>query len=743
MLGAGALTRRQAHGCVLLLAIGAAVYWARFAPLSETDLRVLLGDEARIVHVRGELLETPQTRDFSGRESSTARIEVNAIQLDGAWQEAHGVVMTRTRGVLKEDDYFQSRRVEVHGVIQRPPAARAEGLFDYRDYLFNARIFYQLHAEAPTDWRTLQPQSMPVIERLRRWAKTQLSRGIPEDEQVRTLWAMTLGWRTAMSGEMAEPFMRTGTMHIIAISGLHVACIAGILVIAMQMTGLARHRCSAVVIPLVWLYTVATGWQSSGVRAALMSTAVIAGWSLKRPAALVNSLAGSSLLILLFQPEQLFQAGFQLSFAVVLSIGLLVPSLEKKVATELPRDPFLPRDLQRPWKKLVERIYFYLRPSLIVSLACFIGSTPLVAYYFNLFTPISLLANLIAVPISSLALLFSMLSLAVPPLGELFNFFSWAFMWETILVVRIFDRLGGYFYVPKPNLWFALLYILFFVALFRGWLWQKRLWPWATAGLVLLAGAFFVSTRPVPKLHVLPGDGAPVWVNFPGRSEDLLLDCSNGSNFEFGVQRILRSRGVASVPALVLSHGDVDHVGGFMKALRALSPTEIFIGPHSSRSRYYRAALKLLEEQPHLRRLVRGGDLVRGWRVLHPTDQARFPRADDNAIVLQKEISGWRVLHLGDLGVEGQRSLLASGHSIAADILIVGSPSTGEPLRETLRDRISPAVIISERPLNWEQSGAARFNTHDHGEVTLEFRPGECRIKSKSGGEHRLRRGTR
>src|SRR6185312_5587192 len=119
-------------------------------------------------------------------------------------------------------------------------------------------------------------------------------------------------------------FIRTGTMHIFAISGLHVALIAAILVQLLRFFQIPRGACGLVIIPLIWFYTGATGWQPSAIRSTIMSSMVVLGWSLKRPSNLLNSLLASAVIILIWQPEQLFQASFQLSFFVVLSMALLL-----------------------------------------------------------------------------------------------------------------------------------------------------------------------------------------------------------------------------------------------------------------------------------------------------------------------------------------------------------------------------------------------------------------------------------
>ena len=129
-------------------------------------------------------------------------------------------------------DFFAGQPVEVKGVLRRPKRAAAENLFDYRAYLEGRGIYYQLETANTNDWRLVErdggPQRRPLANRFAAWAQATLARGLTvEDAPLRLSWAMALGWKTALTDDVSEPFMRSGTMHIFAISGLHIALIAG------------------------------------------------------------------------------------------------------------------------------------------------------------------------------------------------------------------------------------------------------------------------------------------------------------------------------------------------------------------------------------------------------------------------------------------------------------------------------------------------------------------------------------
>ena len=230
----------------------------------------------------------------------------------------------------------------------------------------------------------------PLTDRFLTWSKHTLALGLPvEDEPLRLLWAMTLGWRTAFTGDISEPFLRAGTMHLFAIDGLRIALISGMLVALLRVLQVSRAWCGIVAIPLIWFYTAATGWESSAIRASVMMTIVIGGWALKRPGDLINSLAAAAFIILLWEPRQLFEASFQLSFFVVLVIALMLPPLNKISDRLLRHDPLLPDELLPRWRRALTATLRMLSRYFALSFAAWAGSIPLSALYFHLFSPVS------------------------------------------------------------------------------------------------------------------------------------------------------------------------------------------------------------------------------------------------------------------------------------------------------------------------------------------------------------------
>lgn len=713
VLGVAACARPDWRGPLLwplLVSVGWLNLARHDAVMSPWDLRVLATGKPELVTLRAHLTESPTLRVYVRDEKESWRahalVEVEAIQRRGEWQPASGQVAVTTPGVLTSN-FFAGRTVELTGILRAPPGPPAEGLFDYRAFLAWQGIYFQVHCADTNDWRLIEradsPTQPPLADRFLVWSQRVLARGLPvEDEELRLLWAMTLGWKTALTDEVSEPFMRSGTMHIFAISGLHIALIAGILVAVLRAAQLPRGACGAIIVPVIWFYTAATGWQSSAIRSTIMMTVIIVGWSVRRPSNLLNSLAASGFIILIWEPTQLFQASFQLSFFVVLSIALLLPPFENFRQRLLQTDPFLPDELRPRWQRWLDWPVRAVTTSLATSLAAWLGSLPLIAYYFHLFTPASLLANLVVVPLSSLALMCNLGALVcgdwLPWATDAFNHSGWLFMRGMIWFSEWTITLpGAFLHVRTPTTFefFAFYTAVFFLV--AGWLWTpgKRRWSWEI--LLAFAGMWSVAefrARDEVRLTVLGHGANAIFCDAPGRDRDLLVDCGSESAANFLVKPFLRAQGVNTLPNLALTHGDQRRVGGFKLIAATFRPAQTFTSPARSRSPAYREALKQLEADSHRGQIVSAGDHLAGWEVLHPAATDKFDRADDQALVLRDEFHGLRVLLLSELGVAGQKALLARQPDLRADLVISGMPEQGEPLSDALLTAIRPRLIV-------------------------------------------------
>jgi competence protein ComEC len=746
--------------CLLVFLAGWTNLALHTAVLSPNDLRRILGDRPAIVSVRGTLRETPALRAHERKEReywrATAQVEVTALSTNHqSWQPATGRIAVTTPGTLGH--FFGGQTVEIAGVAALPKGAAAEGTFDYRAYLKELGIYYQLQAGSEQDWMVLaRPPAPPLPDRFRAWARRALGRGLPaEDESLRLEWALTLGWKAALTEEVSEPFIQAATYHIFAVDGLRMAIVFGIFFGLFRALGLPRPLSGAVLLPLIWFYVALTGWPASAIRATVMLSVVIVGWVLKRPSNLLNSLFAAALIILVWEPQQIFQAGFQLSFLVVLCIILLLPPLRGWAERLTAADPLLPAELLPRWRRIARVPARYVGDLLLTSFAAWVGSLPLVAYYFHVLTPVSTPANIVAVPLCGLVLASNLASLLAagwfPAAAECFNNAGW-FLMECIRVSsHWFARWpGAYYYVAAPGIFGSALYYALLLAAATGWLFRPKARSWAAAAFGLAAGFWCWQTwqtASITRLTVLPlSGGHAVYVDAPGWRNDLLIDCGSSNSVQLLTKPFLRAQGVNRLPGLVLTHGNSQSIGG-AQAIDALFPARaIWASPVRFRSAAYRRALQEFNRTPGKLRTVSRGDRLGAWTILHPAAGDRSPQADDNALVLMGQLPGARVLLLSGLGRPGQNALLERNHDLRADIVITGLPVATEAIGEELLEAVQPRVIIvadSEFPASARAGPRLRerlgqrkgpvLYTRSDGAVTLELSRGRWELRTMSG----------
>ncbi|WCJ58799.1 ComEC/Rec2 family competence protein [Fontisphaera persica] len=705
---AALLHRRWAMMWTLLiagLAGGAHVAGWSF-PWHSHDLRHLVAEDMVEVEVSGVLAESPLFKPFTrrhGAELFTAAIlQVHHLQRDRQPPEpACGLVMVTVPEPLDES-FFAGQRVRVRGVLQRPSRALLPGALDYRTHLEHRGIYYLLRTRQAADWLLAGGGAThpPLPARFQAWARQALAHGQPEtDDAVKLLWAMLLGWRAGLTDEIAAPFMQSGTMHLFAISGLHIGLLAYVLMSLLRLPGLSLLMARLCVLPLMWFYIAATGWPASAVRAGLMLTVWWSAGLLRRPPQPLNTVCAAAFLILLWQPRQLFQAGFQLSFGVVLGLVLWMPPMTRWLESWAQPDP-LALPATSPLAAALRHAWRWLAQAAAASIAAWLASAPLVLYHFSWVTPVCLLANLVMVPLGSLIVAAGAGALLThgwwPALGEIFNHSAWALMSLQLHCSHAFADLPmGHWPAPRPPWPGLLMYGVVWVCIAAPFLNRRRRMAAATLLTVALLAWAPLAQRIHPStVTILPlEDGYSILVREPGWAA--LLDTGRPLPAERHVTPFLRAQGLARLDALILTHGDLGQMGGLSCIVSEFQPRQILHGPLWHRSPAYRDWLQSTQHAT-LRQAVAAGFQLHTWQLLHPAADDPLGAADDSPLVWRRESPHGACLLLSDLSRAGQNQLAQRlpPHRLRADLLICGLPEQGEPLADGFLRLVQPRLVI-------------------------------------------------
>jgi ComEC/Rec2-related protein len=239
--------------------------------------------------------------------------------------------------------------------------------------------------------------------------------------------AMLLGYNSEMPKAMRRIFSNSGTIHVFAVSGLHIAFVAGLLVLVVGMTGVKRTYWIFLIGPLLVGYTLITGWRPSAIRACLMALVYFIAPLLGRRTTLLSSLVITAIVVHAWRPDFVFDIGSVLSFSVM--VGLIAfmepfclffqkllgcPRLQAKEELLLAAGC----TQKAAWLRRLRVCLRFLADSFAVSLAAWLASVPLTGYYFGRFTPGGLLANLVITPCSGLIVIAGTLGLVTSYVNE-------------------------------------------------------------------------------------------------------------------------------------------------------------------------------------------------------------------------------------------------------------------------------------------------------------------------------------
>lgn len=276
------------------------------------------------------------------------------------------------------------------------------GGFNFREFAAAQEIFYQVFLQ-PAEFRITGRRTTGMAEQwcsaLRKKILNTLNRYIPGSKEAAVAEALLIGYRKNLNQELLQAYSSTGVVHIIAISGLHLGMIYGLLLFLLKpLKTINGHQWlkPLIVLLIIWCFSILTGASASILRAAVMFSFMIVGAQLHRSMLLLNSLASAAFCLLCYKPLLLWDIGFQLSYAAVLGIGLFA-----KPITHLLFTPN--RLLQHCWQMAA------------VTIAAQLLTLPLLLYYFHQFPYLFILTNFIAIPLSGIILYLEIFLLVISP----------------------------------------------------------------------------------------------------------------------------------------------------------------------------------------------------------------------------------------------------------------------------------------------------------------------------------------
>jgi len=619
----------------------------------------------------------------------------------GARARFSGDLRVSVNDALREVRYGD--RVDLLGWVSRPGLPRNPGEFNPRRFLARRGIHVQVRAQQPKNVHILSrghgSKLRALLLRLNVACQKALHRAL-EERDAALLDALILGNRDAVSESQEEDFIATGTRHVLAISGLHVGLItAGVvgLLFALSLPVRAAHP---IAIFFAFFYAFFTGGATPSVRAAVMVAVFLLGPLFSRRSDPQNLLGLSALLIVGFDANQLFSAGFQLSFSAVLGILLLADELHVLFRRRSLLAQLTEKQRRSSWRRVLTR---YATASVCVSGAAWIATLGLTAYYFNRISPLAIVANLVVYPLVFVLLQVGLLSFLmtwlIPLLGAallMATGFLAACLQGVIHVIA--QAPLGRLYVSDPSLLLIVLAYLFLIVFVnRQVLRLPRRRLAALAGIFLAIYFVHVNLSREDKrgrmtLSVLNvGHGCASLLELPDGT-NLLYDVGARGYSDItrrSVAPFLWRKGLTRIDRVVVSHLDMDHYSGLPSLLERFKVSELLLTPESQMRSTGKQILRLANENGAAVSFASAGQVLAegpGWKVeaLNPPEgvqSALFLDDNDLSLVLRAALGNVAFLLCADIQEEGLSHVEAYQGRLRADVILV--PHHGGKMERT------------------------------------------------------------
>ncbi|WP_144526670.1 DNA internalization-related competence protein ComEC/Rec2 [Peribacillus simplex] len=621
------------------------------------------------------------------------------------------------------------------GTLQIPDKNRNENSFDYQRYLFRHGIHWIFKADSISFEECKKAgNSIPVL--IRNWRLkgiTYIREHFPE-ESSGFVTALIFGDQSYIDEGDLSNYQRLGLVHLLAISGLHVSFLTGMLFYFGIRVGITRERMMVAILIFLPVYMLLSGASPSVVRSCLMAMLFFLLLLFKKRISAGAAIGSTYMALLFFRPNMIYDIGFQLSFAVTFSIIMSssIFLLYPKKTTQL----------------------------FIISSICQLAALPILLFHFFEVSFLGVFLNVLYVPLYSIILLpLSLISLLIhlllTPLGQpLISLLNFTFVLCNKAADAASDLPLASIQFGKPPFIMMALLVISLLGLYLTWdvsFEKSKIW----CGIMIVLLLFQYNLQrfsPFGEVQIIDvGQGDSILIILPFNRGNYLIDTGGRITFPIDtwakkrkkfntaddiIIPLLKSKGIHQLDKLILTHPDADHMGSAKELIENFKVGEIIIGGWSEEQYRDMDFVSMARDKKMKMTVLRRGDnWVAGgapFAVLSP--YGKEENKNDSSVVLFTELGGLSWLLTGDMGEGGEKELLSTFPQLQADILKVGHHGSKTSSSVAFLEQIQPkAALISvgkdngyghphgDVIGNLEKNGIKVFRTDEDGSIIYKY----------------------
>lgn len=740
-----------------------AISLANFQQPCPNDIRNFVGEEQRLATIRGLVVTEPYTDqqewEFAkfriSDPTSSFYLRLEEVEANSGWRKVTGTVRVQVDGPvvdLKAGDLIQA-----YCWLDRFKQPANPGQFNVAKYLAWSNVFVAASVKSRDGIEVLQSDCGGMFTRVKgklRQAATQalLGDAPPEEQSSALVQALLLGYRGNIDSSTYRAFRETGLVHFISLSGLHFGILLGIVWWLCKTAGLMRRGRAVICIMAIGIFLMVVPPSAPTLRAAIIAFVFCLSFLFGRKTNSFNTLALAAIALLLVKPTQLFEVGWQLSFATMLGIMVFTNHIHFFVYEKITTHRW---KKDRPKTNVLLRIMAKPGPWVLnvfsMGLAAWLGGAGLMLYHFGTVTPMTTIWTVLASPLVGMILtlgflkiiLFFLLPTVSGVLGAIVGVLSRLLIGlvETIARLNISGILIGH-----ASLWPVILYyvfILFAVFFYLRRPAVKKVISISMAmGIVIFLGAGKWQRTHHDDLIVTildVGHGQAILAQLPGKA-NILFDAGSlyGDNVgERIIVPFLNYSGIDKIDALVVTHNDIDHINGVpevvdnCKVNRVYTSAAFGVGKDTWGTAQY-LKNRLSEQGLAIRTL---GDRLEiesdaNVKVLWPIEQICLREdLDDNdkSVVCLVKFAARSLLFCSDIGEFAQKELLRLYPALEADIVVMPHHGSIKTLNPGFIKRLGADILIcscgrdqyEKQQVFRPKDEAGLFYTPKHGAITV------------------------